>query len=143
MTNEEQKDNRRILIIEDDEKNTKLIRAILERENYEVISTTDARSGIELIREIRPFLILMDIQLPGLDGLAATRQIKNDPSIGGIPIVGVSAHAMEEDIQKALRAGCCGYITKPIDFNNFMKVIKQLQEFWVTIVKLPTKTPNS
>lgn len=125
MTNETRMDNRTILIIEDDEKNTKLIRAILERENYEVISTIEARSGIELARKHRPFLILMDIQLPGIDGLSATRIIKSDPKIGGIPIVGVSAHAMEEDIKKALQAGCSGYITKPIDVHSFLQTLKE------------------
>ena len=118
-------DERTILIIEDDEKNTKLIRAILEREDYEVISATEARAGIDLARSRMPHLILMDIQLPGLDGLSATKIIKSDPVIGEIPIVGVSAHAMEEDIQKALEAGCCGYITKPIDVHTFLQKMKE------------------
>lgn len=118
-------DNRTILIIEDDEKNTKLIRAILERENYEVISATEASPGIELARSLKPFMILMDIQLPGLDGLSATKIIRNDPMTKDIPIVGVSAHAMEEDIQKALEAGCSGYITKPIDVHSFLQTMKE------------------
>ena len=117
--------NKTILIIEDDEKNTKLIRAILERENYSIISTTEANSGIELAKRHKPFLILMDIQLPGLDGLSATKIIRNDPILKDIPIVGVSAHAMEEDIQKALEAGCSGYITKPIDVHSFLQTMKE------------------
>ena len=118
-------DGKKILIIEDDEKNTKLMRVILEREGYRILSTTEARSGIDMAREHRPFLILMDIQLPGLDGLSATRMIKLDPVTRDIPVVGVSAHAMEEDIEKALKAGCNGYITKPIDVHSFMERISE------------------
>lgn len=70
-------------------------------------------------------MILMDIQLPGIDGLSATKIIKNDPMTSGIPIVGVSAHAMEEDIQKAFQAGCSGYITKPIDVHSFLQTMKE------------------
>jgi CheY-like chemotaxis protein len=113
-----------IVIIEDDEKNTKLMRAILEKERYRVISATDARMGIELVREHMPFLILMDIQLPGMDGLSATRLIKRDPAIRDITIVGVSAHAMDEDIDKAFKAGCNEYITKPIDVHTFLERIR-------------------
>jgi two-component system cell cycle response regulator len=116
-------DGKKILIIEDDEKNTKLMRVILEREGYRIFSTTEARVGIDMAREHRPFLILMDIQLPGLDGLSATRMIKLDPVTRDIPVVGVSAYAMEEDIEKALKAGCNGYITKPIDVHSFMERI--------------------
>jgi two-component system cell cycle response regulator len=118
-------ENRTVLVIEDDVKNTKLMRVLLEREHYRVISATEAKTGMQLAREHRPFVILMDIQLPGLDGISATRMIKEDPIIGGIPIVGVSSYAMEEDIEKAKEAGCNGYLTKPIDVHTFMDRIRQ------------------
>ncbi len=116
-------DKKTILIIEDDEKNTKLMRVILEREGYRILSAIEARAGIDMAREHKPFMVLMDIQLPGLDGLSATRMIKLDSATKDIPVVGVSAHAMEEDIAKALKAGCDGYITKPIDVHSFMERI--------------------
>ena len=106
-------------------KNTKLMRVILEREGYRILNTTEARAGIDMAREHKPFLILMDIQLPGLDGISATRMIKLDPATKDISIVGVSAHAMEEVIEKAMKAGCDGYITKPIDVHSFMERISE------------------
>ena len=90
-------DNKTILIIEDDMKNTKLMRVILEREGYRILNTTEARAGIDMAREHKPFLILMDIQLHGTDGLEATRLIQQDSALKGIPVIALTAFAMKED----------------------------------------------
>jgi two-component system cell cycle response regulator len=113
-----------VLVIEDDLKNTKLMRILLERGKYRVINATEAKEGIRLAREQKPVLILMDIQLPGMDGISATRLIKDDPALKRIPVVAVSSYAMEEDIEKAVKAGCSGYLTKPINVQTFLDRIK-------------------
>jgi PAS domain S-box-containing protein len=104
-----------ILIIDDNPANLKVARFALEGEGHQVWTASDAEEALVLLREIRPWLILMDIQLPGMDGLALTRQLKADPATREIVIVAVTAYAMKGDREKALRAGCDGYITKPVD----------------------------
>jgi two-component system, cell cycle response regulator len=118
-----------ILVIEDHELNLKLVKTLLQRGSLRVLGTGDAESGIELARSGKPDLILMDIQLPGMDGLAATRLIKNDPLLRQIPVVAMTSYAMKADLEKAKEAGCDGYITKPIDTRNFLDTIcKFLQD---------------
>ena len=114
-----------ILVIEDNELNMKLVRSLLKRGNYDVIEAIDAEKGMQLARTNHPDLILMDIQLPGMDGLSATKILKADPVLQEIPIVALTSHAMEGDDKKALDAGCDGYITKPIDTKNFLPSIGQ------------------
>jgi CheY-like chemotaxis protein len=115
-----------ILMIEDNELNRKLIRALLPREEFLLIEAEDAESGIRLIRERNPDLILMDIQLPGMDGLTATSIIKKDPLLKGIPIMALTSYAMEGDAEKARAMGCDRYMTKPIDTRLFRGIVREL-----------------
>lgn len=104
-----------ILIVDDNPVNLKLIRVILEAEGYEVRTASEAQEALTVLETFTPRLILMDIQLPGMDGLTLTKQLKNDPRTKGIPVVALTAYAMKGDDRKALDAGCIGYITKPVD----------------------------
>ncbi len=117
-----------ILIIEDNPVNMKLIRDLLQLGRYGILEASDAQTGIRLARERKPDLILMDIQLPGMDGLSATRIIKNDPALRDIPVVALTAHAMHGDDLKMRESGCDGYISKPIDTRSFLKKILQLMQ---------------
>ena len=114
---------RTVLVIEDNQKNMKLVRLLLQMGNYEVLEAIDAESGIAIAGETPPDLILMDIQLPGMDGLQATTHLKNDPRLADIPIVALTSYAMDGDKARALAAGCDGYLTKPIDTNGFLEAI--------------------
>ena len=117
--------NGTVLVIEDNEMNMKLARSLLQIGNYSVLEAVDAEIGIRLAREHHPDLILMDIQLPGMDGLAATREIKNDPAVKDISIVALTSYAMQGDEEKARDAGCAGYISKPIDTRSFLETVSQ------------------
>jgi len=112
-----------VLVIEDNELNRKLVMALLQRGSYRVLEADNAESGLVLARNEKPDLILMDVQLPGMDGLTATRILKNDRVLKNIPVVALTAYAMEGDVEKAKEAGCDGYLTKPIDFHNFFDVV--------------------
>ena len=100
------------------------MRSLLTIGKYSILEASDAESGIQLARKNRPQLILMDIQLPGMDGLDATRLIKIDPDLKKIPIIAVASRAMDDD-RKAIEAGCDGYISKPIDTRGFLITIDQ------------------
>ncbi len=117
-------EKKKILIIEDNELNRKLIISLLEIGNYQVFEADDAESGIKLAGDAIPDLILMDIQLPGMDGLEATRLLKKDDRLKQTPIVAVTSYAMSGDEEKAIAAGCSGYITKPIRTRVFLEAIK-------------------
>ena len=117
--------NETVLVIEDNEMNMKLARSLLQIGKYSVLEAIDAEDGIRLAREHHPDLILMDIQLPGLDGLTATQKIKNDPAVKDITIVALTSYAMQGDEKKAMDAGCAGYIAKPIDTRNFLETLGQ------------------
>ena len=117
--------NETILVIEDNEMNMKLARSLLQLGKYSVLEASDAENGIQLAREHHPDLILMDIQLPGMDGLTATREIKNDPAMKDISIVALTSYAMQGDEEKARDAGCIGYIAKPIDTRSFLQTVGQ------------------
>ena len=104
-----------VLIVDDNPANLKLARLTLETAGYHVRTATDADEALALLREFHPRVILMDIQLPGMDGLELTRQLKADPAMDGTRIVAMTAYAMKGDEEKALAAGCDGYVTKPID----------------------------
>ena len=104
-----------ILIVDDNPVNMKLIRVLLAGEGYDVRTATDASETLKILKVIHPGLILMDIQLPGIDGLELTRRLKADPATCDIPIVGLTAYAMKGDEERILAAGCDGYIPKPID----------------------------
>jgi CheY-like chemotaxis protein len=108
-----------ILIVDDNETNLKLLRWLLEKKGYEVHTASDAAAARAAIRTVRPKLVLMDIQLPDVDGLTLTRELKADPGLRDIPVVAVTSYAMKGDHQRSLDAGCDGYITKPIDTRQF------------------------
>ena len=114
-----------ILVIEDNELNMKLVRGLIKIGKYRMLEAIDAESGIQLIRDQRPDLVLMDLQLPGMDGLSATKIIKKDPALKDIPIVALTSYAMQGDEERALAAGCTGYIAKPIDTRKFLETISQ------------------
>jgi CheY-like chemotaxis protein len=108
-----------ILVVEDNEANQLLVSAVLQREGYDVRLAGSAPEAREQIHEQRPDLILMDVQLPGQDGLSFTRELKANPSTASIPVVALTAHAMAGDRANALDTGCEGYISKPIDTRTF------------------------
>jgi two-component system, cell cycle response regulator DivK len=112
-----------ILIVDDNESNLRLMEAILSVEDYGVKCAKDAEEALELLRDWRPQLILMDIQLPGIDGLELTRRLKQDPRYRNIVIIALTAYAMKGDEDKARAAGCDGYITKPIDTRTLPAVL--------------------
>lgn len=105
---------KKILIVEDVELNTELLVQLLE-DDYELLTAVDGQESIEVTKAHKPDLILMDMSLPVMDGYEATRQIKADPELAPILIIGLSAHAMSGDREKALEAGCDDYLTKPLD----------------------------
>jgi len=103
-----------ILVVEDHPMNMKLTRKILTSAGYRVLEAGDAECGLSTAREMHPDLILMDIQLPGMDGLEASRKIKCDPELCAIPIIALTALAMQGDEQRILACGCDDYISKPL-----------------------------
>jgi two-component system cell cycle response regulator DivK len=114
----------RVLIIEDLPVNMLLTVAILERAGHTPLQAASAERGIALAREQMPDVILMDIQLPDMDGLAATRLIKADPQLSSIPVIAVTAFAMKGDEEAMRAAGCDGYVTKPIRYNEFLAEVE-------------------
>ena len=117
-----------ILIVDDNAVNLKLMRVLLAGEGYVVRTACDAEEALAVLQEFRPWLILMDLQLPGMDGLELTRRLKRDPALVHIVIVALTAYAMKGDEGKALEAGCNGYITKPIDTRTLAAAIATLLE---------------
>jgi CheY-like chemotaxis protein len=117
--------NELILVVEDNETNQMLVRAVLELDGYRVAVASSAGEAWEELRESTPGLVLMDVQLPGQDGLSLTRDLKADPTTSSIPVVALTAHAMNGDRELALEAGCAGYIAKPIDTRTFGGQIRQ------------------
>ena len=115
----------RILVIEDNETNLYLIRFILEKSGYEVIEAREGAVGVELAVKEKPDLIIMDLQLPDIDGLEATKRIRASEADGEIPIIALTSFAMAGDKERALAAGCTGYIEKPINPETFMAEIEK------------------
>jgi len=115
-----------VLVIEDTPANMKLVAMLLERVGYRVLQAPDAVTGIALAQEQRPDLILMDIQLPGMDGLEATRLLKANAATRQIKVVALTAFAMKGDEQRMLLAGCDGYIAKPIQYKEFLAEVARL-----------------
>ena len=113
-----------ILIVEDNATNMKLSAFLLESADYTVLTATNAEIGLTLAREGRPDLILMDIQLPGMDGLEATALLKADEATRDIPVIALTALAMKGDEERIRAAGCDGYIAKPLDYKDFLAVVK-------------------
>jgi two-component system cell cycle response regulator DivK len=121
----------RVLVIEDNQANMKLASLLLQNVGHEVLCAVDAEAGLTIAREELPDLILMDIQLPGMDGLAATALLKKDPHTAAIPVIALTAMAMKEDQEKSQVAGCDAYIAKPL----------RLRELYAVIDALLAKTP--
>lgn len=115
----------RILYIEDDANNRMLVRRILMASDIQVTEADNAFTGIELAINNPPDLILMDVSMPGMDGLTATARIRDTPAISQIPVVALTANVMEGDRERTLNAGCDGYIGKPIDVDTFVDQIIQ------------------
>ena len=120
-----------VLVVEDNPTNMVLSTFLLEAAEYHVICATTAEAGLALARASLPDLILMDIQLPGMDGLQATGLLKADHSTRHIPILALTALAMKGDEERILAAGCDGYIAKPLDYKDFLAVVK------ATLTRLP------
>ena len=113
----------KVLIVEDNSANMTLAVFLLQSVGHTVLSATDAEAGLTLARDEQPNLILMDIQLPGMDGLEATALLKQDDATGAIPVIALTALAMKGDEERIRAAGCDGYIAKPIRYQNFLTTI--------------------
>jgi two-component system cell cycle response regulator DivK len=113
-----------VLIVEDNELNMKLFRDLLEAHGYQTSGTSNGFEALDLVRKMRPDLILMDIQLPQVSGLEVTRWIKDDPDLRTIPVVAVTAFAMKGDEERIRQGGCEAYISKPISVTKFIETIK-------------------
>lgn len=121
-----------ILLVEDNEMNRDMLSRRLIRKGFEVQAAVDGQQALEMAAQIRPALILMDMSLPVLDGWEATRRLKADPAMQAIPVIGLTAHAMDGDREKCLQAGCDDYDTKPIDLPRLLeKIAAQLQRVGV------------
>ena len=117
-----------VLIVEDNELNMKLFRDLLEAHGYETLQTREGLKALEIAREHKPDLILMDIQLPEVSGLEVTKWIKEDEELSSIPIIAVTAFAMKGDEERIREGGCEAYISKPITVMPFMETIKSFLE---------------
>ncbi len=116
---------KRILVVEDTKANMYLIGFVMKENGYDMIETTTGEEGVELAVKEMPDMILMDIQLPGIDGIEATRRIRESKADGEIPIAALTSFAMTGDREQALKAGCNGYIEKPIDPKTIMSEIEK------------------
>ena len=117
--------NELILIVEDNDKNRKLVRDVLQVKGYRVAEAETGEEGVRLARELHPDLILMDIQLPGIDGIRAFRQIRDDPATATIPTIAVTASAMTQDRKTIMAAGFEAYQSKPLNVKAFLEVVRQ------------------
>jgi CheY-like chemotaxis protein len=115
-----------ILLVEDNEDNLVVYRTILEHVGYSVIEARDGEEGVNRARQHLPDLILMDISIPKIDGWEATQRLKSEDSTRAIPIIALTAHALEEDRQKAVQAGCDGYLAKPVEPR---RVVQEVERF--------------
>jgi CheY-like chemotaxis protein len=112
-----------VLVVEDNAQNLKLTRVLLVHHGYDVQTAMDAEQALELLRSFHPRVILMDIQLPGMDGLALTRRLKSDPQMSDIIIIALTAYAMDGDADRARAAGCDGYVSKPFDTRLLPEIV--------------------
>ena len=114
-----------ILIVEDDPNSRMLARDLLQRFGYAIIEATDGKQGVELAKARKPDLILMDIMMPEMDGLEATRILKADATTKKIPVLALTSYAMKGDKERILEAGCDGYLAKPIDIKELLKIVAE------------------
>jgi CheY-like chemotaxis protein len=120
--------NELILIVEDNDKNRKLVRDALQFKGYQTIEAETGEEGVTLARERRPALVLMDIQLPGINGIEALRQLRADPATQGIPVIAVTASVMAQDRQNIMAAGFDAYQGKPISVREFLETVRKMLE---------------
>jgi CheY-like chemotaxis protein len=116
----------RILLVEDDEMNRDMLSRRLRKRGYEVTIATDGQQGVDLARSERPDMVLMDMSLPVMDGWTATRALKGDEATRGIPVIALTAHAMQGDQDKAMAAGCDDFDTKPVELTRLLEKIEAL-----------------
>src|SRR5688572_17802523 len=116
----------RILVIDDNEPNRRILSRRLERRGFEVLLAPDGKAGVDTARAEKPDLILMDMNMPRIDGWEATRQIKAVPDLAAVPVIGLTAHALTGDRERALDAGCADYHIKPVDFPRLLAQIEAL-----------------
>lgn len=116
----------KVLLVEDTEDNRQMMRKLLELSGFQVVEAADGREAVEAASRVRPQIILMDLSLPFIDGLAATRQIRSLPGMSEVPIVAVSAHDTADFHRDALDAGCNAYVTKPINYQELEDVVNGL-----------------
>ncbi len=116
----------KILLVEDNEMNRDMLSRRLARQGYDVVIAQDGARGVAMVTEEHPDLVLMDMSLPIVDGWEATRRLKSDPATRSVPVIALTAHAMAEDREKALAAGCDDYDTKPIELPRLLEKITQL-----------------
>ena len=114
-----------ILIVEDNEKNMKLVRDILRHKGHETLEAVTGSEGVRLAKERRPDLVLMDIQLPDIDGITALRRIRDDSTLDAIPVLAVSASVMPDEQQKIVNSGFDAYVTKPINLKQFQETVQR------------------
>jgi two-component system cell cycle response regulator DivK len=125
--NEDREDGRAVvLVVEDFEDNRFMMRRLLEMSGYRVVEAVNGNQAVEMATSVRPDIILMDLSLPQLDGLAATRRIRTQEGLGKVPIVAVSAHDSADFHAEALAAGCNEYVTKPIDFDQLVQLLDRM-----------------
>jgi two-component system cell cycle response regulator DivK len=114
-----------VLIVEDNEKNLKLVRDILQAKGYQTAEARSAEDGLRLVAERRPRLVLMDIQLPGMNGIEALRRLRADPATASIPVLAISASVMQEARKEITEAGFDGFIEKPISLHRFLEAVEK------------------
>jgi CheY-like chemotaxis protein len=117
---------KKVLLVEDNEMNRDMLSRRLTRRGFEVIFAVDGQQGVDLARSERPDIILMDMSLPVIDGWEATRRVKSDAATRGVPVIGLTAHAMSGDREKAIEAGCDDYDTKPVEIDRLIGKIERL-----------------
>ena len=116
----------KVLLVEDNEMNRDMLSRRLTRRGFEVVFAADGQQGVDLARSEKPDIILMDMSLPGMDGWEATRRIKADGTMRRIPVIGLTAHAMSGDREKAIEAGCDDYDSKPVEIDRLLGKINRL-----------------
>ena len=118
----------RVLLIDDDPVNRELVHAVLEGAGFEVSASSDAAGGIERARRELPDVVLMDLQMPDMDGLQATRILQTEPDTAHIPVIAITAHVRPDDQARCLRAGCAGHIPKPVDTRTLPDIVRGVIE---------------
>ncbi len=117
--------SKRVLYVEDNFQNKRLVRKILNAKGYEVLEAEDGLTGVEMVARERPNLVLMDINIPGIDGMEATARIKKTPDLANIPIIALTANAMVGDREKIMAAGCDEYLQKPVNNATLVETIRR------------------